>query len=137
MQDPIEASFLTSFQYFRFPESLTVRSDGPTAVIDWERFYETRDEDLDRWIGTRKLLSNREAVQTGLLLCKYFAFLALLLSSKFSTSLFVGKWGSIISMIIIFSIVRIGRGVDCIQPGARSPPFSTWLHLVVCGEDVV
>ena len=50
------------------------RRDGPAVVVDWDRFYSMRDEELDQKIGSCKLLSNQEAVQTGLLMCKYFVF---------------------------------------------------------------
>ena len=114
-----------------------IRNNGPVAVIDWKRFYEMRDDDLDRWIGTRKLLSNQEAVNTGLLLCKYFVFVAFFQSALFLISLFVIVWGQTISMIIVFSFVRIGRRAGCVKPSARSPPLSTKQHLVVRLEDIV
>ena len=60
-----------------------IRANGPVAVVDWVRFYGIRDEELDRQLNGRKLLSNEEAVQTGLLLCKYFAFDSPLLATMF------------------------------------------------------
>ena len=106
-------------------------------MIDWRRFYETRDEDLDRWIGTRKLLSNQEAVGTGLLLCEYSIFDTFFLDTLFFISLLVMMGDPVISVIIIFSFIRIGRGADCVQPGARSPSLSTKQCLVVCVEGVM
>ena len=106
-------------------------------MIDWKRFYETRDDDLDRWIGTRKLLSNQEAVSTGLLLCKYFVFDASFQGVLFLISLFVIIGDQVVSIITVSSFVRVGRGADCVEPSARSPPFSTKQHLVVRLEDIV
>ena len=63
------------------------RRSGPTVVIDWDRFYSLRDEELDQKIGTRKLMSNQEAVQTGLLTCKYFILDPFFRSEKFLVSL--------------------------------------------------
>ena len=74
-------------------------------MIDWRRFYETRDEDLDRWIGTRKLLSNQEAVWTGLLLCEYSIFDAFFLDALFSIALFILRRDPAVSVIIVFSSV--------------------------------
>ena len=74
-------------------------------MIDWKRFYETRDDDLDRWIGTRKLLSNQEAVCTGLLLCKYFAFDASFQGTLFLVSLFVRVGDQVVTITIVFSFV--------------------------------
>ena len=83
------------------------RRSGPTVVIDWDRFYSLRDEELDQKIGTRKLMSNQEAVLTGLLACKYFTLDPFFRGAKFLISLCKGEKYPIILVTNVFSFTRI------------------------------
>ena len=83
------------------------RRNGPTVVIDWDRFYSLRDEELDQKIGTRKLMSNQEAVQTGLLTCKYFTLDSFFSGKMFLVSLCKREEYPIILVTIVFSFTRV------------------------------
>ena len=66
--------------FFRLPEKLNSMHGVPTVEVDWKKFYAMRDEDLNRLVHGKRLLTNEEAVQTGLLRCKYLDFLIFLIS---------------------------------------------------------
>ena len=113
------------------------RRDGPTVVVDWDRFYSMRDEELDQKIGNRKLLSNQEAVQTGLLMCKYLVFDAFFEGMKFFVSLRRRGGNPIVFITVISSPTRAGRRVGGVQPCARPWSHSARQSLVVHIENVV
>ena len=46
--------------------------------VDWMRFYAMHDDELNRLVHGKKLMTNEDAVRTGLLRCKYLYFLIFL-----------------------------------------------------------
>ena len=71
----------------------------PQAVVDWKEFYRLRRHGVHGLIGSRKLLSNIEARDTGLLSCEYLKItlsklsnsLALFLTNSFSNETIARK----------------------------------------------
>ena len=60
---------------FRLPEKIRMQNGIPVVEVDWLSFYAMQEEELDRLIRGKRLLTNDEAVCTGLLACKYLIFL--------------------------------------------------------------
>ena len=66
--------YLLFYFIFSWPEKLIRCSGEMVVVIDWEKFYAIGEEEMDFAIQGHRLLTNKEAVLTGLLTCKYLHF---------------------------------------------------------------
>ena len=78
----------------------------PYTVVDWMEFYRLRRKGAVSLVGAKKLLSDLEARDTGMLTCKYFT----LFTSSFSHFSLFTYFVCSFFLMILFSNEALARG---------------------------